>query len=171
MREWCNELMEMANISLTKVLSQAKPFICNLYLHARHIHSIPVKEVKIPTQWGFIAGKLWGNDQQRPILALHGWQDNAGTWDTLIPLLPKEYSFLAIDFPGHGQSSWYPPGWQSLTRLRTAFGDKHNAQCKTTICNCFEEFKPGCVNFSEEFCDGHLAISVKNKNIDAVPND
>ncbi|GBP10888.1 tRNA methyltransferase 10 homolog A [Eumeta japonica] len=74
------------------------------------ICTLPVKEIKIPTEWGFIAGKLWGNDQQRPILALHAWQDNAGTWDTLIPLLSKEHSYLAIDFPGHGQSSWFPPG-------------------------------------------------------------
>lgn len=69
-----------------------------------------VKEVQIPTDWGHIAGKLWGSGQQRPILALHGWQDNAATWDTLIPLLPKDISILSIDFPGHGLSSWYPKG-------------------------------------------------------------
>lgn len=31
---------------------------------------------------------------------LHGWMDNAGTFDTLIPLLPKELSYLSIDLPG-----------------------------------------------------------------------
>lgn len=41
---------------------------------------------------------------------LHGWQDNAGTFDRLIPLLPKDQSFLAIDLPGHGLSSRVPDG-------------------------------------------------------------
>lgn len=38
------------------------------------------------------------------------FQDNAGTFDTLIPLLPENVSFLAIDLPGHGLSSQLPPG-------------------------------------------------------------
>lgn len=41
---------------------------------------------------------------------MHGWQDNAGTFDRLIPLLPKDQSFLAIDLPGHGLSSRVPDG-------------------------------------------------------------
>lgn len=68
------------------------------------------KEVKIPVKWGHVSGKLWGNENEQPILALHGWQDNAGTWDTLAPLLYKKRPILAIDFPGHGLSSWFPPG-------------------------------------------------------------
>jgi len=35
-------------------------------------------------------------------LALHGWQDNAGTFDKLAPLLVAQgHSVLAIDFPGN----------------------------------------------------------------------
>jgi pimeloyl-ACP methyl ester carboxylesterase len=45
-------------------------------------------------------------------VCLHGWQDNAGTFDRLIPLLPREYSYLAIDLLGHGLSSWIPDGMQ-----------------------------------------------------------
>lgn len=41
---------------------------------------------------------------------MHGWQDNAGTFDTLIPLLPKQNAYLSIDLPGHGLSSRLPPG-------------------------------------------------------------
>lgn len=69
-----------------------------------------VKEIQIPTGWGHISAKWWGKEDKRPLLALHGWQDNAATWDTLVPLLPKDCSVLAIDLPGHGNSSWYPPG-------------------------------------------------------------
>ncbi|CAH0406532.1 unnamed protein product [Chilo suppressalis] len=78
------------------------------YLHTKE--KIPTKEIEIPLQFGHIAAKVWGNDQDRPILALHGWQDNAGTWDTLAPLLCENRSIMAIDFPGHGLSSWIPPG-------------------------------------------------------------
>lgn len=46
----------------------------------------------------------------RPILAVHGWQDNLGTWDRLIPLLPQHTGVLCIDLPGHGRSSKYPKG-------------------------------------------------------------
>lgn len=67
-------------------------------------------EVQIPVPWGSIRGKWWGPTNTRPILALHGYQDNAGTFDTLVPLLPPHISFLAIDAPGHGISSHYPPG-------------------------------------------------------------
>ncbi|XP_055688631.1 probable serine hydrolase [Lutzomyia longipalpis] len=67
-------------------------------------------KVRIEVPWGHIAGKWWGPKDARPILCLHGWQDNIGTFDTLIPLLPQEFGYLAIDFPGHGFSSPYPPG-------------------------------------------------------------
>ncbi|PNF16490.1 hypothetical protein B7P43_G07800 [Cryptotermes secundus] len=69
-----------------------------------------VKEIRIPVPWGHIAGKWWGPQDARPVLCLHGYQDNAGTWDTLAPLLPHDISLLAVDFPGHGLSSHLPPG-------------------------------------------------------------
>ncbi|GBP98502.1 Probable serine hydrolase [Eumeta japonica] len=45
-----------------------------------------------------------------PLVGLHGWQDNAGTFDTLAPYLPTNMAFLALDMPGHGLSSWLPEG-------------------------------------------------------------
>ncbi|XP_052750653.1 probable serine hydrolase [Galleria mellonella] len=77
---------------------------------SHNTNQVQTKEIQIPVQWGHIAAKLWGNENERPILALHGWQDNAGTWDPLAPLISKHRSILAIDFPGHGCSSWVPPG-------------------------------------------------------------
>jgi pimeloyl-ACP methyl ester carboxylesterase len=47
----------------------------------------------------------------QPILALHGWLDNAGSYDPLMQLLPPSTSLLAIDLPGHGFSSHYPFGF------------------------------------------------------------
>lgn len=61
--------------------------------------------------WGHVAGKWYGSENVRPILMIHGWQDNAGSFDPLIPLLPSDnISYLAIDLPGHGHSSHLPKG-------------------------------------------------------------
>ncbi|XP_029164627.1 probable serine hydrolase isoform X2 [Nylanderia fulva] len=67
-----------------------------------------VKEVQIPMPWGHISGKWWGPKEVQPIVALHGRQDNAGTFDTLMPLMPDDVSVLCLDMPGHGLSSHYP---------------------------------------------------------------
>lgn len=53
---------------------------------------------------GIIRGKWWGSTSQPPILCLHGWQDNCGAFDRLIPFLTKDFSYLALDAPGHGRS-------------------------------------------------------------------
>lgn len=71
------------------------------------------KEIKIPTPSGHIAGKVW-NEGGIPLLSLHGWMDNAGTWDTVAPLLPRNISLVAIDFPGHGFSSFKPLGTSTV---------------------------------------------------------
>ncbi|MDZ7684794.1 MAG: alpha/beta hydrolase [Gammaproteobacteria bacterium] len=47
--------------------------------------------------------KQWGNPEGTPAIGLHGWLDNANTFDRLAPLLP-ELNFVALDFAGHGQS-------------------------------------------------------------------
>ncbi|XP_037719812.1 probable serine hydrolase [Drosophila subpulchrella] len=68
------------------------------------------KEVRIPAPWGHISGRWYGNRTERPILAIHGWLDNLGTFDRLIPLLPDYIGVLCIDLPGHGRSSRLQPG-------------------------------------------------------------
>ena len=88
-------------------------------------------EVSIPVPWGKIAGKQWGNEKGQPILAVHGYLDNSASMDGLIPLLPlTDYNVVAIDLPGHGFSSHYPPGMTyrlsdalvALRRVQIHFG-------------------------------------------------
>lgn len=69
------------------------------------------EEIKIPVPWGHIAGKWWGPKDVQPILAIHGFQDNAGSFDPLAMSLKKRnHSILCIDLPGHGFSSNYQKG-------------------------------------------------------------
>lgn len=46
------------------------------------------------------------------MLGLHGWLDNAATYDHLAPLLApgEETCLVSVDLPGHGLSSRHPPG-------------------------------------------------------------
>lgn len=82
------------------------------------------EEIEIPMPWGIVAGKWWGSRLKQPVLALHGWQDNAGTFDRLCPLLPEDIPILAIDLPGHGKSAHYPKGmhyyifWDGIALIR-----------------------------------------------------
>lgn len=56
-----------------------------------------------------LAGKAWGHPDGLPVLALHGWLDNAASFDALAPFLP-ELRLVALDLPGHGFSQHRAPG-------------------------------------------------------------
>lgn len=50
-----------------------------------------------------LTAKQWGDPEGEPAIALHGWLDNANTFERLAPLLP-ELNLIALDFAGHGYS-------------------------------------------------------------------
>uniref|UniRef100_A0A3P9KJ48 Serine hydrolase like n=1 Tax=Oryzias latipes TaxID=8090 RepID=A0A3P9KJ48_ORYLA len=69
-----------------------------------------VSELSVPVPWGEIRGRVWGPEHGSPVLCLHGWADNSGTFNTLLPLLPKDCRYVAMDLAGHGCSSHRPAG-------------------------------------------------------------
>lgn len=88
-----------------------------------------LSELKLAVPWGHIAVKVWGSQKNSPVLCLHGWLDNANSFDRLIPLLPQGFHYVAMDFGGHGLSSHYNPGFpyynqsfvSDVRRVATAF--------------------------------------------------
>lgn len=54
--------------------------------------------------------QVWGSDTAPPLLALHGWLDNAASFATLAPLLADRWQVIALDLPGHGHSDHLPEG-------------------------------------------------------------
>ncbi len=51
------------------------------------------------------AALAWGDPHNPPLLALHGWLDNAASFARLAPLLEAHY-VVAVDLSGHGKSGW-----------------------------------------------------------------
>jgi pimeloyl-ACP methyl ester carboxylesterase len=54
--------------------------------------------------------QVWGHATLPPLVALHGWLDNAGSFARLAPLLAARYRVIALDLPGHGHSGHLAAG-------------------------------------------------------------
>lgn len=73
--------------------------------------AIAWQEIELPTSWGTIRGKQCGTGK-RKVLGVHGWLDNANTFDCILPLLKyQSFSFVSIDLPGHGKSDHFNSGF------------------------------------------------------------
>lgn len=70
--------------------------------------AVSVREFSIHCHDLELAVKCWeregGDSNNIPLVALHGWMDNAGTFEHLVPALDY-FPFYALDFSGHGASS------------------------------------------------------------------
>ena len=69
-----------------------------------------VRERTLATPHLQLAAKEWGDSALPPLLAVHGWLDNAASFDALAPLLAGHFDVVALDLPGHGRSQHRPPG-------------------------------------------------------------
>ncbi|MGH8111595.1 MAG: alpha/beta fold hydrolase [Rhodanobacteraceae bacterium] len=65
-------------------------------------------ELRVATPVGELAALQWGGPDTPPLLALHGWLDNAASFARLAPLLARHRRVIAMDMPGHGHSAHLP---------------------------------------------------------------
>ena len=68
------------------------------------------REIEIELPHLRLAARAFGNPALPKLLALHGWLDNAASFDRLAPLLCAHFHIVALDLPGHGRSAHRPPG-------------------------------------------------------------
>lgn len=66
-------------------------------------------ECALPLSSIRLAAMAWGHSAGLPVLALHGWLDNAASFARLAPLLP-DWRIVALDLAGHGHSKHRPAG-------------------------------------------------------------
>lgn len=67
-------------------------------------------EIRIATSLGTLTALQWGDAGLPPLLALHGWLDNAASFARLAPRLARCRRVIALDLPGHGHSAHLPAG-------------------------------------------------------------
>lgn len=83
------------------------------------------RRIALPTLT--LAAQCWGDEQLPPLLALHGWLDNAGSFARLAPRLAASYHVIALDLPGHGHSDHLAEGasyhWPEYVRAAIAAAD------------------------------------------------
>lgn len=101
------------------MLSFTRTFLLDFGIKARgsswRVSSTSFKErltrdLVVPVSHGQLVAKQWGPDDGQPVLVLHDWFDNAGSFDALVPFLKPEFKIVALDLPGHGLSSHLEPG-------------------------------------------------------------
>jgi pimeloyl-ACP methyl ester carboxylesterase len=68
------------------------------------------REISVALPHLRLAARAWGDPALPRLIALHGWLDNAASFDRLAPLLCEHFHIVALDLPGHGQSGHRPPG-------------------------------------------------------------
>lgn len=73
----------------------------------RHAAAGPA-ELRIDTPGGALAALQWGDADAPPLLALHGWLDNAAGFARVAPWLAARRRVIALDLPGHGHSAHLP---------------------------------------------------------------
>ncbi|MEQ9365344.1 MAG: hypothetical protein RIF32_13950, partial [Leptospirales bacterium] len=64
------------------------------------LFSLSALEWSVAETQNAAAPRARDGNQALPVLALHGWLDNAASFRRLIPLLPADRRIVALDLPG-----------------------------------------------------------------------
>lgn len=144
-------------------------------------------DISLDVGWGKLRGKtcIVGNFDDKDstkILGVHGWLDNANTFDTLVPLLPSGIEMLVLDLPGHGLSDHLPLGarYDPFTyafNLRTAIwklgwkkfilmGHSMGSAVSNYFTALFPEYVVALINL-DFIKPGHIASKIESWRNDA----
>jgi pimeloyl-ACP methyl ester carboxylesterase len=69
-----------------------------------------LRELTLDLAHARLKALAWGDAALPPLLALHGWLDNAATYAAIAPILCKHFHIVALDMLGHGRSDHAPAG-------------------------------------------------------------
>lgn len=88
-----------------------------------------IDEKKISVRDHAIAIKSWHSSEAHPVIALHGFLDNAASFDFLAPLLDK-YHVISFDQAGNGHSDFRSPSshyhlWDDLLDILSLMASLH----------------------------------------------
>ena len=67
-------------------------------------------DIRLETRRVRMAALRGGRAGAPPLLALHGWLDNAASFLPMAPWLVEAFDLVALDLPGHGWSAHRPEG-------------------------------------------------------------
>lgn len=68
-----------------------------------HLTAMSAEQLSIPVYGNALAALQWQPGAHHKVIALHGWLDNAASFERLAPLL-TDCHVVALDLAGHGQS-------------------------------------------------------------------
>lgn len=70
----------------------------------------PIEQHVVLSPYLSLTAQIWGDADAPPLLALHGWLDNAGSYAYLAPILAQRWRVIALELPGHGHSGHLSAG-------------------------------------------------------------
>lgn len=66
------------------------------------------RDLRIALEGRALHALEWSRGRGRPLLLVHGAAQTAHSFDEVAPGLAADHDVVAIDLPGHGDSSWWP---------------------------------------------------------------
>ncbi len=111
--------------------------------------SAAVEEVRLSLPHIELAAHLFGPEDGLPVIALHGWLDNANSFVRLAPKL-KGLRIVALDMAGHGHSGHRPVGaGYALLQAQLRLQDKRKS-VHPSLAQAVEARMKGLVAVSRE---------------------